>query len=397
MTTTPQKSGDTRHTILVVDDQIEALSLTRQLLTQERYRVLAAASGEEALELFKENDVHLLLIDHAMPCMSGQALIRRIREVDPYVQIILVSDGSKHAPPPRKVLAELDIQGYHSASDGVQRLLLWVQVGLKTFKTVSALREREQQQSRMVSNVSHELKNPLALIRGHCELLVDGTLGALPQDAHPPLQALLATTHRLGELIDNFLLYAKLEAGAMNVDCQRASASQLAQEMRTLGTSLVGRRAVRFSVDVEDGAGRLATDVAKVRTILRNLVHNAIKFTSDGEISVNFERRAGELHVAVRDTGVGIATEDREKIFEPFRQLDGSVTRAHGGVGLGLALSRKLARLLGGDIEVEGNRGIGSTFTLRLPAGDSAMVEPTRSLDSRRSPARVEVGPTLAA
>lgn len=368
--------------------------MTRQLLEQAGYQVSVAVSGDEALDLFKENDVHLLLINHGMPCMRGQDLIRRIREVDPYVQIILQSDIPSAAPP-RRVLAELDIQGYHASNDGAQRLLLWVQVGLKTFRTIRALREREQQQSRMVSNVSHELKNPLALIRGLCELLVDETLGTLPPDAHAPLQALLTTTHRLGELVENFLQYAKIEAHAMHVESHLASANELAQELRNLGPSLVEGRGVRFEIDVKDGAGSVTTDVLKVRTILRNLVHNAIKFTSAGEIAVGIERRGEELWVAVRDTGMGIPWEDRERIFEPFRQLDGSVTRSHGGVGLGLALSRKLARLLGGDIDLESRPGVGSTFTLRLPGGS-----PTRRRANDicgRSAPSLDAGATLAA
>lgn len=392
----PSEQNTGSHTILVVDDQPEALALTCQLLHQEGYRVLSARSGDEALELFKEHDVHLLLINHNLPCMRGQALIRRIREVDPYVQVILSSDRAEHAPP-RKILAELDIQGYHGAEEGAQRLLLWIQVGLKTFKTINALRERELQQSRMVSNVSHELKNPLALIRGLCELLADGTLGQLPADAHPPLQALLATTHRLGELVENFLLYAKIEAGAMSTERRPALASELAREIRHLGPSLIGKRAVTFSVETREHTGCITTDAAKVRTILRNLVHNAMKFTSEGEITVRIERHDDALWIAVQDTGVGIAAEDREKIFEPFRQLDGSVTRSYGGVGLGLALCRKLARLLGGDIEVDSTPGVGSTFTLRLPAGGDAVGKPAQRQDRRRLPATLETGPTLAA
>jgi len=150
--------------------------------------------------------------------------------------------------------------------------------------------------------------------------------------------------------------------------------------------------------DVRDGARWLTTDIAKVRTILRNLAHNAIKFTSDGEISVRVEHRDGELRFALRDTGIGIAREDREKIFEPFRQLDGSVTSSRGGVGLGLALSRRLARLLGGDIEVDGKPGSGSTFTLRLPAGDKDETARMRSgRGGRYGTTHAESEPTLAA
>jgi signal transduction histidine kinase len=208
---------------------------------------------------------------------------------------------------------------------------------------------------------------------------------------------MFTTTHRLGELIENFLLYAKIEAGAMNIERHPTSGSELAQELRTLAPSLIDGSEVRFSVDVQDGVGGLATDVAKVRAILRNLIHNAIKFTSHGEISVRVERRDDEFRFAVRDTGIGIVRENHEKIFEPFRQLDGSLSRSHGGVGLGLALSRKLARLLGGDIEVDGKPGIGSTFTLRLPASDETVRKAARRHDRSHSLANTEAGRTLAA
>src|SRR5256885_15786884 len=110
------------------------------------------------------------------------------------------------------------------------------------------------------------------------------------------------------------------------------------------------------------------TDATKLRTILRNLIINAAKFTAAGTVALRIVQRGGALRLEIRDTGPGIRAEDQELIFEPFRQLDGSSTRQHGGVGLGLALSRRLARMLGGDVQVQSEPGVGSTFALVLPA-----------------------------
>src|ERR1043166_7918348 len=115
------------HTILVVDDQEEVLESLRSLLKREGHEVLTAASGEGALEVFKEHEVHLLLVDYFMPRMNGEELIREIRKFDPYVQIILQT-GYSGEKPASKMITELDIQGYHDKADGPEKLLLWVRV-----------------------------------------------------------------------------------------------------------------------------------------------------------------------------------------------------------------------------------------------------------------------------
>ena len=123
-----------------------------------------------------------------------------------------------------------------------------------------------------------------------------------------------------------------------------------------------------LDVDASQAPAVFFTDPVKLRTIIRNLVTNAIKFTERGRIEIRFvSLEGGGIAVEVADSGPGIPEESQEMIFEPFRQLDGSSTRSHGGIGLGLALSRKLARLIGGDLGVRSVPGEGSTFTLTLP------------------------------
>jgi len=358
-------------TILVVDDQREALTSVRDLLEREGHQVLTADSGARALEIFKQHEIHLILVDYFMPGMTGEQLIRAIRSFDQYVQIILQT-GYAGEKPARVMMAELDIQGYHDKTEGPEKLLLWVDAGLKAHRLLNQLRERERLQGEMVANVSHEFRTPLNIMGGYLELLLDGEFGALPPDAIPPLRGLTEATRNLGELVSNFLKYAKLESKVLDVHHEWICSDELGDECQRFGGLLTERKDVRFSVDVDDAPARLFTDSVKLRTILRNLITNAVKFTRQGTVALRIWADGDGVRFAVEDSGPGINESDLEAIFEPFRQLDGSASREHRGVGLGLALSRKLARLLGGDIEVRSTPGVGSRFTLALPAEAAA-------------------------
>jgi signal transduction histidine kinase len=370
--------GPSGATILVVDDDEAILQSLRTLLEQEGHRVLTAQSGTEALEIMKTNELHLLLVDYFMPRMNGAELIEEIRRFDPMVQIVLQT-GYSGEKPPREMLAALDIQGYHDKGRGPADLLLWVDVALKAHRTLKRLEERERLQAELVANVSHELRTPLNVIGGYTELLAEGEFGALQPDAMDVLARVKEACQELSDLVSDFLRYARVEAGVEVVGYAPVEVERLAAEMERLARVLLREEsAVTVRVELDDAPSRVVSDPVKLRTVLRNLVNNAAKFTASGAIVVRFSGAAEDgLVVTVRDTGPGIAPENLEIIFEPFRQIDGSATRKHGGIGLGLALSRKLARLLGGDITVESELGFGSTFTLTLP-GSAARLRSVR-------------------
>jgi signal transduction histidine kinase len=356
------------HTILVVDDDEAILESVRVLLEREGHRVLTAQSGPVALEIIKANELQLLLIDYFMPRMNGAELIAEIRRFDPLVQIVLQT-GYSGEKPPREMLAALDIQGYHDKGRGPADLLLWVDVALKAHGTLKRLEERERLQAELVANVSHELRTPLNVIGGYTELLAEGEFGVLEPEAQEVLGRVKDACEELSALVSDFLRYARLEAGVEEIGLAWIEVQQLAIEMERLARVLLrDEHSVTVRIEAESAPARVLSDSVKLRTVLRNLVTNAAKFTHAGEIAICFEQGpSGGLVVRVRDTGIGIAPDDREVIFEPFRQLDGSTTRTHGGIGLGLALSRKLARLLGGDLSVDSALGVGSTFTFVLP------------------------------
>lgn len=354
------------HSILVVDDQQEILVSVRTLLEREGHRVLTADSGERALEILGADDVHLLLVDYFMPRMNGEQLIRRIRSFDSLLQIILQT-GYSGEKPPRAMLSSLDIQGYHDKANGPEQLLVWVDVGLKAYQLIHGLKERERLQAELVANVSHEFRTPLHIITGYLELLRDGQFGALSREAAAALSRIEEACRNLAELVSDFLQYARVEAGVEGVGRQEIATGDLVDEMQRLAGVLVEEKDVEFGVALEQAPASFVSDSIKLRTILRNLITNAAKFTASGSIRLKVGGDGGRIRFAVEDTGPGIRREDQEVIFEPFRQVDGSATRSQGGIGLGLALSRKLARLLGGDIELDSEVERGSTFTLALP------------------------------
>ncbi len=362
---------DSGHTILVVDDQIDTLQSVQTLLEHEGHRVRTAPSGSEALEVLQHTEVSVIIVDYFMPRMTGAEFVQRVRRLDHYVQIILQT-GYAGEHPPRTLLAELDIQGYHDKTDGPERLLLWVDVALKAHRLIAELRERERLQSEIVANCSHEFRTPLNIISGYAELIRAGDFGPVPEAALAPLTAMSEATRTLLELVTDFLGYAKVEAGVSETLTQPIDVAVLAGELERLALVLVEDKPVGFRIDLGEAPAAFTSDPVKLRTILRNLIGNAAKFTAHGEIELRIAATADATCFVVRDTGCGIDRAHLARIFEPFQQGDGSNTRRYGGVGLGLTVARKMARVLGGDLVVESEVDVGSTFTVRLPSSVAA-------------------------
>ncbi len=378
----------TGRTVLVVDDQVETLTSVRMLLEREGHRVLTAEGGAEALALLAREPVQLVLVDYFMPVMNGEELIARVRERDTLVQIVLQT-GYAGEKPPREMLRRLAIQGYHDKSDGPERLLLWVDVALKAHDQLAQLHLAERLKTELLASVSHEFRTPLNVILGYVELLREGTFGTCPAESLPVLAKVVGNASYLLHLVEEFLDLSKLEAGAMEVchDCV-----PLTPFLRELGESfalLVRTKPVEFRVDIPEALPAVVAEAAKLRVVVQNLLSNAEKFTDRGHIELAAAAVAGgRVMIRVSDTGPGIAREHHEAIFDIFHQLrphDGQTK----GVGLGLALARRFARMMEGDITVESAPGAGTTFIVVLPAA------PTES--ARREGVGVAMPATSAA
>jgi signal transduction histidine kinase len=223
--------------------------------------------------------------------------------------------------------------------------------------------------SQFLANMSHELRTPLNAIGGYTELLEMGLRGPVNPEQHTDLQRIRRAQQHLLGLINDVLNFAKLEAGRIVFDVRPTDLEEVLANVEAL-TSPQVRAAGLVCVRV-DGCrpARALADPDKLEQVLLNLISNAIKFTSAGG-TVELECRSleGMVAIAVRDTGVGISPERLADIFDPFVQVDPDLTRQRQGAGLGLAISRELARAMGGEITVESQPGVGSTFTLTLPA-----------------------------
>jgi signal transduction histidine kinase/CHASE3 domain sensor protein len=218
-----------------------------------------------------------------------------------------------------------------------------------------------------LASMSHELRTPLSAILGFADLLMTSPKEQLSPRARESLERIKRNGEHLLALINDVLDLAKAEAGRIEVRMAAVDVGQLARACLAEVESLREGKELKLIADVgEDSIGTM-TDAQRVRQILLNLLSNAIKFTDRGEIVLTVRTTADEVQLAVRDTGIGIPAQAMNELFQDFHQLDVGDGRRHEGTGVGLALSRRLARALGGEIEVRSVEGQGSTFTLVLP------------------------------
>jgi signal transduction histidine kinase len=215
--------------------------------------------------------------------------------------------------------------------------------------------------------MSHELRTPLTAIFGYTELLQTGVGGPITDAQKNQLERIHASASHLLSIIEEILSYARAEAGHVELHASEVRLSEVVTE----SLAMVKPEAAHKGLAVESRISEdpvLRTDRAKLRQILINLLNNAVKFTDAGYVRIASEAdQPGFIRIVVEDTGPGIDEAHFDRIFEPFRQLQPSMTRTTGGTGLGLAVSRRFAELMGGTLTVESEPGRGSRFTVRLP------------------------------
>ena len=215
--------------------------------------------------------------------------------------------------------------------------------------------------------MSHELRTPLTAIMGYEELLSDGITGPVTELQRQQLGRINASARHLLGLIDEILTFARVDIGRERVRWESLSVNHTLSDAAALVEPMASAKTLKLVVNLMAEDQSIQTDGTKLRQMLVNLLSNGIKFTEKGEVQLGCAVNEGVLEVTIRDTGVGIAAENIEYVFEPFWQAEQTATRKSSGTGLGLSVTRKLARLLGGDVTVASRMGAGTTFLLTLP------------------------------
>jgi len=257
-----------------------------------------------------------------------------------------------------------------------------VSMALEHGRILEQLAQANRLKSDFVAMMSHELRTPLHVVLGYGDLLLDGAFGKLDPKVLDVLSRMRRSSQELLQLVDEVLDLNRLESGRIPVHLHEVSPAELLAEVEARCADVERSPAVELKTSCAPDLPPIVTDAAKVSAILKNLIGNALKFTSTGEVVVSIAAQDDGLALTVSDTGMGITPEQQPLIFDPFRQGDSTMTRRFGGVGLGLYIVRRMVECLGGRIALDSEPGRGSTFRVWIPDGRRPILEDRGRLET---------------
>ena len=228
-------------------------------------------------------------------------------------------------------------------------------------------KEVDRLKDEFLANMSHELRTPLNSIIGYSGMLMQHPEGSMGPDAREDLQIIFQSGHSLLGLIDSILDLSKIEAGKMELELEEVDPMQLLDEVVAMSAGLVKGRPIELRYHRPEEQFRVMGDRNRLRQVFTNLAGNAIKFTEAGSVTISASRDSDRFRTRIEDTGIGMSEGELERLFRPFQQVDGSITRRFGGSGLGLAISQRFMGLMNGRISASSRKGVGSTFIVDMP------------------------------
>jgi signal transduction histidine kinase len=376
---------------LLVDDLEENLLALEALLQREGLTCLKARSGEDALELLLSHDVALALLDIQMPDMDGFELAEFMRgnARTSHVPIIFLTAGT--ADKQRR------FRGYEAgAVDFIQKPIeadilrskanvffdlhrqrQQIERQRDELETAAlALRRADRHKDSFLAVLAHELRNPVAALSGGLHLLGKDLSPDRSTDIRTRMDRML--TH-LSHLVDDLLDVSRVSQGKISLKKERIELGEILRSAIESSQHTIDAGGHHFTTDIPSEAIWLEADHTRLAQVVANLLNNAAKYTPPGgAISLSASGRDGVAEIKVSDTGVGIPAEMQSRIFEIFAQVEDHLTKAQGGLGIGLALATQLVTLHGGTIEVvSAGQDMGSTFSVRIPIAAEPINPPT--------------------
>jgi signal transduction histidine kinase len=389
-----------RHTLLVVDDEVDVLESLRHLFHRS-YRVLTASSGDEALELLKNNDVHLVLSDQRMPGMSGDVFLSHARRIKPdairilftgYADIQAVINAVNEGNIFRYILKPWDageLEGViRQAAEQYEllaerkRLIAELQAANQQLTRANQeLEEAGQLKSSFIEVASHEFNTPITLVLGLSELL-----RLLNPDRKVEEQELVErisdSARQLAKLVTNTLTLMRADDFRQTLQCVPVDLAVVLRGVTEQVSPFVHARHQHLNLELADDLGTFELDADKIGACVVNLLANAIKFTPDGgQITLSAQLSAAdEAEIAVADRGIGLEPRAVNRLFQPFftqfdssRHSSGDFGFNKRGLGLGLSIVKQFVELHGGRVSADSVLGSGTTVTITLPRRKAAM------------------------
>lgn len=390
--------------ILVVDDdEVDRMAVRRALKAAEVQMELSEASScAAAIDLLHQENFDCVFLDYHLPDKNGLELVRQLRRAEIKIPlIVLTGQGdeqiavdlmkagasdylakSRISPETlsqmlrsaiRVYRAEVQVAlAYHQLCETNELLLRQnlklerqrQQIQLQNLQLIEASRLKSQ----FLATMSHELRTPMNAIIGFSQMLLRQVKGSLNEPQHDMTARILNNAKHLLALINEILDFSKIEAGQSKLQIEPFNINELIVETVEGLRPLAEQKQLDLQVQVHLADPCIVNDRLRLRQVLMNLLSNAIKFTSEGSVRVNVHKSSPEhLVIEVADTGIGISPQDLKHIFEPFRQVDQTISRNHTGTGLGLAITHSLVQMMQGKITVESQQNRGSVFRLEIP------------------------------
>ena len=372
------KPGPRKPVILVVDDDPIQLLIAAETLSGYGFEVHDAADGEQGLDRARACKPDLIISDALMPRCDGFQLCAALRQDPqlrhtPLMMVTGLDDGSS-----------IDRAFEHGATDFATKPVNWPLLGrrvrflLRLSEIERELREAKEQaeagnlaKSEFLASIGHELRTPLNAIIGFAEVMTMQTFGPLgsPQ-YHKYAEEIGTSGGRLADLINNILDLANTQTGRLQLNDQPVDLCAMIRELVERHRARLAQSGPGVSLDLPANTPPIWGDARRLEQAFDQVIANAMKFTpAGGRVSITMVTEPlGDLRVDISDTGIGIDPADLPKVFEPFKQVDGRLSRKFEGAGLGLPLAAAFVRLHGGSLAIDSTPGVGSTVTIRLRA-----------------------------